>query len=517
MPNEALITQIENLLAEIVELGGDNERSQIVPNLTVQDASPTNLDGWLIVSDDRDGDNILARKVGSVVYSDNDLVNVMFLRGTEPIAFQQGSESSNNGIWEIVPSTSTDIFYDKGNVGIGNAAPTTPLDVTGTVTITDDILHAGDPDTKIGLTDDKISFDAGGLNMLALTETAQDLVEIGDVAGGGDVDVNFNNGQVIIQGSDGAVGIDKSPPVAKLDVVAQTTDSISFRLNKKTTATTGGVEVGRFEVESTGSPTAGLEARLGFNTDNLGGTLTNKAAIGGGVDGASNIGFLRFYTTNTANTLTERMKIDGTGNVGIGETSPTGIIHVKWASSAIPPRLEFTGAGSLPAAFVFFHNSASPANNDGLGQFSFAGNNDAGAPEEIQFSSIGGFSPDISDGAEIGEIRFRSFVDGTNTSVGRWINGNLGIGNNVTAAAKVHIDQYSTTAATPVLYLDQADVDEPFTKYVGTAAAATLTRSIVAEADVTTATRQGFIKIEIEDVGNQVTDQDYFVPFFTLA
>jgi len=121
MPDEALISQIENLLAEIVDLGGQNERTQIVPNLTVQDANPTNLDGFVIVSDDRDGDNILAKKVPSVIYTNNDLVNVLFPRGGEAVAFQQGSQSTNGNLWEIVPSTTTDIFYDKGKVGIGTA------------------------------------------------------------------------------------------------------------------------------------------------------------------------------------------------------------------------------------------------------------------------------------------------------------------------------------------------------------------------------------------------------------
>jgi hypothetical protein len=86
--------------------------------LTVQDANPAKT-GFIIVSDDRDGDNIFAKKVGSVIYSNNDKVNVVFPKGGEAIAFQQGSQSSNSGIWEIVPSTSTDIFYDKGKVGIG--------------------------------------------------------------------------------------------------------------------------------------------------------------------------------------------------------------------------------------------------------------------------------------------------------------------------------------------------------------------------------------------------------------
>jgi hypothetical protein len=51
MPDEALISQIENLLTEIIELGGANERTSIVPNLIVQDANPSGLDGFIIVSD----------------------------------------------------------------------------------------------------------------------------------------------------------------------------------------------------------------------------------------------------------------------------------------------------------------------------------------------------------------------------------------------------------------------------------------------------------------------------------
>jgi hypothetical protein len=115
MPDETLIAEIENILSEIVRLGGENERSQVVPNLTVQNASPTNLDGFVIVSDDRDGDNILAKKVPSMIYADNDFVNVIFPRGGEAIAFQQGSQSANSGMWEIVPSTSTDICWSRSD------------------------------------------------------------------------------------------------------------------------------------------------------------------------------------------------------------------------------------------------------------------------------------------------------------------------------------------------------------------------------------------------------------------
>ena len=92
----------------------------------------------------------------------------------------------------------------------------------------------------------------------------------------------------------------------------------------------------------------------------------------------------------------------------------------------------------------------------------------------------------------------------------------IGIGTS-SPLGTLHIDQTSTTGAKPVLLLDQADISEEFIKFVGAAAASTLTQSIVAEADVTTATRQGFLKVEVDDKGNQITDQAYFIPIFTLA
>ncbi len=139
MPSERAITQMVDLFTDVIDLGGVEERTAIVPNLTVIDAAPTGLTNFIIVQDDRDGDNILAKTVPGVVYANSDKVNVLFIRGTEPIAFQQGSESSSANLWQIVPSTSTDIFYNSGNVGIGNVTPAHPLDVTGKILSDDSV------------------------------------------------------------------------------------------------------------------------------------------------------------------------------------------------------------------------------------------------------------------------------------------------------------------------------------------------------------------------------------------
>lgn len=77
----------------------------------------------------------------------------------------------------------------------------------------------------------------------------------------------------------------------------------------------------------------------------------------------------------------------------------------------------------------------------------------------------------------------------------------------------------STDGALPVITLDQTDVDEPFFKLIGDAAAGTLTNDIVAIADVNLGNSdiEGFIKVEIQDDGDQVTDGDYYIPFYTLG
>lgn len=92
------------------------------------------------------------------------------------------------------------------------------------------------------------------------------------------------------------------------------------------------------------------------------------------------------------------------------------------------------------------------------------------------------------------------------------------VGINVSApAAKLHIDQSSTTGAIPVITVDQADVSEEFVRFIGTSANATLTQSIVEAADVATFTPVGYLKIYVQDDGNQVTDGVYYMQFGNIA
>lgn len=84
-------------------------------------------------------------------------------------------------------------------------------------------------------------------------------------------------------------------------------------------------------------------------------------------------------------------------------------------------------------------------------------------------------------------------------------------------SAKVRIQQGNSAGAIPVLELEQKDVSEEFLKLIGTASSGVLTQSIVNNSDVTTPTLQGWLKCYVQDDGNQITDQAYFIPIYTLA
>ena len=82
--------------------------------------------------------------------------------------------------------------------------------------------------------------------------------------------------------------------------------------------------------------------------------------------------------------------------------------------------------------------------------------------------------------------------------------------------AQLHVDQQSSTAAVPVLLLDQADVSEPFIKLIG-ASTTDNSQSLIDAANLTTpGAVVGWVKIYVEDVQgtNPITDGVYWVPFY---
>lgn len=95
---------------------------------------------------------------------------------------------------------------------------------------------------------------------------------------------------------------------------------------------------------------------------------------------------------------------------------------------------------------------------------------------------------------------------------------NVGVGITTAIAAKLHVDQSSTTAAIPVLYLDQADVSEEVIWIRGTSSAATADQSLVDVGDFTTSgALLGWVKGKIDDTrAGGLGTIDVWHPFYAI-
>ena len=150
------------------------------------------------------------------------------------------------------------------------------------------------------------------------------------------------------------------------------------------------------------------------------------------------------------------------GNVGIGTTSPGAKLHVSGGYLLLDNN-----------QIIQFKDSGGAAQNVIVG----------GSDDVLKFSPL----------KATGDIIFRNWAGGTNVVIQQ--GGNVGIG--TTPLAKLHIDQASTTAAIPVLSLDQADESDGFINFIGTSAA-----SAVGPISTWTggAAIEGYVRVEINGV-----------------
>ncbi len=331
MPSESAITQMMEIFTEVIDLGGVEERTAVVPNLSVTDAAPTGLTGFVIVQDDRDGDNILAKTVPGVVYANNDKVNVLFIRGTEPIAFQQGSQSTNAGLWEIVPSTSTDIFYDKGDVGIGKSvAPDASLEILNTAQAQLRLTHTEDTkfidftlDTNHDLT---VTPSSTGQVKFQPTTDSLDFFQVLDADGGTPI--------ISVDSVNESLGF--ATTITTFTEQGNTITSHSFMEREDVARRRGAVFSSITDLAATTAQNAFLKARVGpaavADADRVGdflwsghdGTDFNRSArFGAIVDGTvsgNTVPLTIDFSTSETNSagLTERMRIAAAGHVAIG-------------------------------------------------------------------------------------------------------------------------------------------------------------------------------------------------------
>lgn len=142
------ISRILTALEDVVLVGGDAEKTSIVPNLRVEDATPADLPAGYIIVENELGYFVPAVLVSGLTVADDDYVNLIYIKGTEPIAFQHGSASGGGVTGEIAIQDEGVPQGDATTLNFVGEAVTAAV-ALGTATIT--ITGGGDTEILLWL------------------------------------------------------------------------------------------------------------------------------------------------------------------------------------------------------------------------------------------------------------------------------------------------------------------------------------------------------------------------------
>jgi len=241
----------------------------------------------------------------------------------------------------IIQSGANTTSSFTGNVGIGTTSPAYKLDVSGSGRF---IFRNNSSEIMDLLLSTESANSLSKLSLLWYgNETAAVKFGRGGDSTGGVLSfwTQANGGSTterIRIAGDGNVGIGTSSPLKTLDV---------FGSNGNTTS--------QIKVRSTGNTSAGYFGTF-FNSlyISVGGTYDSGWSIDG-TNGIANIvmetsnggSAIAFGTANGNTTATERMRITSGGNVGIGTTSPSQVLHVFNASNYVGALINGSNAPQL--------------------------------------------------------------------------------------------------------------------------------------------------------------------------
>lgn len=275
----------------------------------------------------------------------------------------------------------------NGNMGIGTSSPLTPLHIGTTPGDyrANPTLSFGDGDTGIyEQSDDVLGFATGGEYRMFISSTG--------------IFNPASTGTLLISNSAGS----STNPLYSFYADSNTgigypgADSISLIAggSSKLVATTTGVGIG------TSSPVNTLNVSGADGSGNIGrfnnlliSTTPNNAGAGFGIYGNSasiGVGLFNYngpivFATSTGGTPAEKVRIDSSGNVGIGTTSPSQSLDIKGVVRAYKKgsvgRIEISGANATgyitgpegsPAGIIIgsdYEVFMSPYNNDRIYKF----------------------------------------------------------------------------------------------------------------------------------------------------
>ena len=258
-------------------------------------------------------------------------------------------------------------YFNGGNVGIGSTAPAYKLEVVGTSGLGGDVYTGGELGIQFGWTGSVISDTRIG-RIRPISNP-----DVNPYAGGLALDVYRYSGtqyqfyEAVRFKADGNVGIGTTTPAYKLDVSGSGRFTSNVLLG---TGTTGGTATPAYIDLGTSYSNAATRDKLKIYLYNLG-TEQYGFSIGsnGDIQYHSNL-FHDFYIANTLS-----FRINSTGNVGVGTSSPTlARLQVNgnvWATSFTG---SFSGSITSPGSNtqVIYNNSGVLA---GSNNFVFNGTN----------------------------------------------------------------------------------------------------------------------------------------------